>query len=108
MEWNFKGKTIRSRIKNIWRLCHWPKQAFRDVEQYQFRFNNQWQVETFKTRISRSFKQSRWIFQLFLFNHASKFLNKNPWKYLGRCGSVAWRLPEWRKFVVKVQKTFEV
>ena len=47
MEWNFKGKTIRSRIKNIWRLCHWPKQAFRDVEQYQFRFNNQWQVETF-------------------------------------------------------------
>jgi hypothetical protein len=32
MEWNFKGKTKKLRVKNIWRLCHWPKQAFRDVE----------------------------------------------------------------------------
>lgn len=75
MEWDFKRKVERSRIKNIWRLCHWPKQAFRDVKQYQFRSDNQWQVETFKTRISRYFKQSQWIFKLFLLYNAAKFVN---------------------------------
>jgi hypothetical protein len=75
MEWDFKRKVERSRRKNIWRLCYWPKQAFWDVKQYQFRSDNQWQVETFKTRISRYFKQSRWLFKLFLLYNATKFVN---------------------------------